>query len=282
MHALAITGLTVLRAHRLTERRLQRLLELRARTGCRLILVCHRPRIPAALYQALLPVGHMHAEATAALQPPSDFQPPLTAGSQTAARWLTLPSLDRLVSYDSPTPFPGPCTPPPPAWDSHPRPAPLTPRTAAAVAARIHAATAHPRLAGALAATIVTRASFQQLATARPVDVAETATALALHDRTRYTDGCATHPVPLWARLFLRAAARFAQLAAGPDQPLLACPDDRPLLLRTAEAAKLRPPQPRTAERSAPRVVWDWREAREAACYKVLLARRPHGGDQSP
>ncbi|MFF3343568.1 hypothetical protein [Streptomyces flavidovirens] len=286
IHAMAITRLTVLRAHRLTERRLYRLLELRARTGCSLVLVCHRPRTPAALYQALLTVDHVYAEAAAVLQPSWQHRhphlntvPPPTAGAREAARWLTLPSLDRLVSYDSPTPCPGPCTPPPPAWDNRLQPTPLTPRAAALVTARIHASTAHPRHAGALAAAIITNASFQQLATARPLDLDETGTTLALHDRTRYTDGCATHPVPAWARSFLRTAARFAQLAASPDEPLLARPEDRPLLLRTAEAAKLRPPQPSAAGRTAPRgrAVWDWRETQEAARYKDLLASRIHG-----
>ncbi|WP_254406840.1 hypothetical protein [Streptomyces sp. GMY02] len=55
--------------------------------------------------------------------------------------------------------------------------------------------TAHPRLAAALAAALFTGVSFQQLATARPGDYDDAAATLALHDRTRYTDGCATHRV---------------------------------------------------------------------------------------
>ncbi|MFE8916965.1 hypothetical protein [Streptomyces globisporus] len=53
MTALPVTRLTVLRAHRLTPRRIMRLLELRALTGIHLPLVCHRPHPPAALHQAL-------------------------------------------------------------------------------------------------------------------------------------------------------------------------------------------------------------------------------------
>ena len=75
--------------------------------------------------------------------------------------------------------------------------------------------TAHPRLAAALAAALFTGASFQQLATARPGDYDDAAATLALHDRARYTDGCATHRVPPWARVLLKAAVCFARLAPG-------------------------------------------------------------------
>lgn len=82
--------------------------------------------------------------------------------------------------------------------------------------------TAHPRLAAALAAASFTGGSFQQLATARPGDYDDAAASLALHDRARYTDGCATYGVPPWARTFLKAAVCFARLAPGQDQHLLA------------------------------------------------------------
>ncbi|WP_449488593.1 hypothetical protein [Streptomyces purpurascens] len=91
-------------------------------------------------------------------------------------------------------------------------------------------------MAAALAVVLFTGASFQQLATARPDDYDEAAATLALHDRTLYTDGCAAHPVPGWASVFLRAAACFALLAPGQDQQLLAASGDRPQLLRLAEA----------------------------------------------
>ncbi|MFD4510969.1 hypothetical protein [Streptomyces sp. NPDC058457] len=58
MTALPVTWLTVLRAHRLTARRTMRLLQLRALTGIHLTLVCHRPRLPAALHQALQRVDY--------------------------------------------------------------------------------------------------------------------------------------------------------------------------------------------------------------------------------
>ncbi|MCC9743101.1 hypothetical protein [Streptomyces sp. MNU89] len=60
MTALPVTRLTVLRAHRLTTRRTMRLLELRALTGVHLSLVCHRPRLPAALHQALQTADYPH------------------------------------------------------------------------------------------------------------------------------------------------------------------------------------------------------------------------------
>ncbi|WKX16439.1 hypothetical protein Q4V64_54325, partial (plasmid) [Streptomyces sp. NL15-2K] len=193
-----------------------------------------------------------------------------------ASRWLTLPALDRLVSYDSPRPCAVPCTPPPIAWRHRPPPAPLTAPTAQRVAHRLHAATAHPRLAAAVAAALFTGASLQQLATARPRDYDDAVATLALHDRARYTDGCAAHPVPPWAGIFLRAAACFTRLVSGEDQELLAAPGDRAHLLGVAETARLRPPQPPAARRQGPvgRVEWDWRERQEAERYKAVPASR--------
>ncbi|MFI6125412.1 hypothetical protein ACIBCU_37845 [Streptomyces sp. NPDC051064] len=64
--------------------------------------------------------------------------------------------------------------------------------------------------------------------------------------------------------MFLRAATRYAHLTQTPH--LLAAPGHRPALLRLAESARLRPPQPplpaRATRRSA--VVWDWRETHQA------------------
>lgn len=40
-----------------------------------------------------------------------------------------------------------------------------------------------------------------------PRDYDDAAATLALHDRARYTDGCAAYPVPPWAVIFLRATA---------------------------------------------------------------------------
>ncbi|MCX4878127.1 hypothetical protein [Streptomyces sp. NBC_00847] len=135
--------------------------------------------------------------------------------------------------------------------------------------------TAHPRLAAALAAALFTGVSFQQLATARPGDYDDAAATLALHDRARYTDGCATHRVPPWARVFLKAAVCFARLAPAQDEHLLAGPHDRTHLLRVAEVARLRPPQPPAGQRTGPagRIQWDWRERKEAQRYDAMLTR---------
>ncbi|MFH8753824.1 hypothetical protein ACH4GK_42195 [Streptomyces rimosus] len=153
---------------------------------------------------------------------------------------------------------------------------PLTAHTAQRVAHRLHAATAHPRLAAAVVAALFTGASLQQLATARPRDYDTAAATLALHDRARYTDGCAAYPVPPWAGVFLRAAACFTRLVSGEDQELLATPGDRGHLLRVAETARLRPPQPPAARRKSPvgRVEWDWRERQETERYEAMPARR--------
>ncbi|MFD4510968.1 hypothetical protein [Streptomyces sp. NPDC058457] len=135
--------------------------------------------------------------------------------------------------------------------------------------------TAHPRLAAALATALFTGASFRQLATARPGDYDDAAATLALHDRARYADGCAAYRVPPWARVFLKAAVCFARLAPAQDQHLLAGPHDRTLLLRVAEAARLRPPQPPVGRRTGPagRIQWDWRERKEGQGYDTMLTR---------
>ncbi|MGW5331060.1 hypothetical protein [Streptomyces sp. NPDC004014] len=210
--ALPVTRLTVLRAHRLTTRRMMRLLQLQALANLHLTLACHRPHLPAALHQALrtadyslttdFEAARRHYYGTPTAEPPPPDEP-----AAPASRWLTLPALDRLVSYDSPRPCAAPCTPPPIAWRHRPPPAPLTAPTAQQVAHqqvahRLNAATAHPRLAAAVAAALFTGASLQQLATARPCDYDDAAATLALHDRARYTDGCAAYPVPPWAVIF--------------------------------------------------------------------------------
>ncbi|MER7001272.1 hypothetical protein [Streptomyces sp. NPDC000410] len=284
MTALPVTRLTVLRAHRLTARRTMRLLQLQALTGIHLTLVCHRPHLPAALHQALrtadysvtadFEAARRHYYGTPITPPPAD------GPVGPADRWLTLSALDRLVSYDSPRPCSIPCTPPQIAWRHRPPPVPLTAPTTQQVAHRLHVATAHPRLAAAVAAALFTGASLQQLATARPHDYDTAAATLALHDRARYTDGCAAYPVPPWAGVFLRAAACFTRLVSGEDQELLAAPGDRGHLLHVAETARLRPPQPPAARRIGPagRVEWDWRERQEAERYQAV----PAGRSRSP
>ncbi|MFJ3928533.1 hypothetical protein [Streptomyces sp. NPDC090022] len=283
--ALAVTRLTVLRAHLLDDRRLQRLLALWRQTGIHLTLVVHRPRLTAALDRTLAGLPHTRTTILAAARAlyGNDPAPPTDAGPAAAVtvgtgvepeRWLTLSPLDRLVSYDSPSPCTGSCSPDLIDWKHRPSPTPLTPAQAEEAARRIHTVTAHPQLAAALAATLFTGASFQQLATARSDDFHDAPALLALHDQARFTDGCATHPVPPWAIVFLRAATRYAHLTQATY--LLAGPGERPAVLRLAEAAGLRPPQPPGAERSARKdtVVWDWREAQEAHGYYPLAATR--------
>ncbi|GGT42576.1 hypothetical protein [Streptomyces chromofuscus] len=224
-----------------------RLLQLQALTGIHLTLVCHRPYLPAALKQALRTADYsLTADFEAARRhnygTPIAEPTPADEPDGPTSRWLTLPALDRLISYDSPRPCTAPCTPPTIAWRHRPPPPPLTEHTAQRVAHRLHAATARPRLAAALATALSTGASLQQLPTARSRDYDDTAAAVALHDRARYTDGCAAYPVPDWARVFLRASACFTRLVSGEDQELLAAPGDRGHLLRVAETARLRPP----------------------------------------
>ncbi|MDX3458701.1 hypothetical protein PV396_43420 [Streptomyces sp. ME02-8801-2C] len=276
--ALPAARLTVLRAHRLTARRIECLLHLRDITGIPLTLVCHRTHLTTALHRALHPVphtvtsdldtarSHYYGGAPAATGPQPSAQTPTAS----PVRWMTVPALDRLVSYDSTQPCTGPCTPAPIDWRHRPPPRPLTEAAVREITRRIHRATAHPRLAAALAATLLTRASFQQLLTVRAEDLGPDAATLAFHDPARYTDGCAVYPVPAWTRPFLRAAASFAALTG--SRELLARQDERPHILHLAENARLRPPQPPQPAGTGA-VVWDWAERGQAERYETLLSR---------
>ncbi|MFF3826215.1 hypothetical protein ACFYXN_20460 [Streptomyces griseus] len=276
--------LTVLRAHLLTRTRLQRLLDLRAFTGAHLVLVCHRSRPTAAMRDALTDVPHTLVQASAAGDlhagaavpgPGRSAVPPRFAG-----RWITVPALQRLADWDGEDHCIG-CVPPPIRWQHRTRPRPRSPQTAAEIARRIHGVTAHPRLAAALAAAVFSGAAGQQLGTARLADWREDASTLALHDPLGQTDGCATHPVPAWATAFLRAAAYFARLAPTPGVPLLIRPEEHPDLLRLAEQARLRPPQPSTGieygATPARGLEWFYRQLKETGLDPGVVqpAQRP-------
>ncbi|MDK9501304.1 hypothetical protein QEZ40_000581 [Streptomyces katrae] len=237
--ARAVTRLTVLRAHLIDDRRLQRLLGLQRQTGIHLTLVVHRPRLTTAAGRTLAATDHTTVDAPPPGAPASVVPAPW--------RWITLDALDRLVSYDSPRPCTTACTPRPIVYQQRPAPIPPTQAQAVRLADRLHTATSHPARAAALAAAVAVGTSFQQLATARPDGFDPAASTLTLHDQARYTDGCAIYPAPAWAHGCLHAAARFAHLTDAAC--LLAAPADRPALLRLAESIKIRPPQPPPAWR---------------------------------
>ncbi|MFF5638425.1 hypothetical protein [Streptomyces sp. NPDC012825] len=269
--AIPVRRLTVLRAHLLTRTRLQRLLDLRAFTGAHLVLVCHRSRLTAALHDTLTDVPHTLVPASAAggllagAAAPGPGRP--VAPTRAAGRWITVPALERLADWDSSDHCIG-CVPPPIRWRYRTRPRPRSSQTAAEIARRIHGVTAHPRLAAALTTAVFTGPAGQQLGTARLADWCEDASTLALHDPLGQIDGCATHPVPDWAAVFLRAAARFTRLAPAPGAPLLIRTEEHAGLLRLAEQARLRPPQPSPGiERGAVPargIEWFYRELTES------------------
>ncbi|BCL25147.1 hypothetical protein [Streptomyces aurantiacus] len=125
-----------------------RLLQLRTLTGIHLTLVCHRPHLPAALHQALQTADYcVTADFQAARRhyygTPAAVSPLVDEPARSANRWLTLPVLDRLVSYDSPAPCTAPCTPPAIAFRHRPPPAPLTEQQSE-VARRLATVTATP------------------------------------------------------------------------------------------------------------------------------------------
>lgn len=244
--AASITHLTVLRAHLLSSARLQALLALRARTGIRLVLLCHQRSVPTTLERALRTLAHHRAEAAAVLPGPQEAAPePPAVLRALDGRWLNLPALTTLSVVD----FADRrcrCTAPGPGERGF-YPPPLTALAAAEVDHRLHTATAHPYLAAALATACFTAASTTQLATAHLTDLAPDAATITLHDRDAVRQGCMTHPVPHWARPLLLATA-YLQRLTGTDLPLLAKDPLQgtglPTLERFAETCKMRPPQP--------------------------------------
>ncbi|MFE7328176.1 hypothetical protein ACFU8W_24975 [Streptomyces sp. NPDC057565] len=273
--AIPVRRLTVLRAHLLTRTRLQRLLDLRTLTAAHLVLVCHRSRPTAALRDALTEVPHtlVHASAAGDLLTGTGAAVPgpghPAALPRAAGRWITVPALQRLADWDGEDHCIA-CHPPPIRWRYRTRPRPRSSQTTADITRRIHNVTAHPRLAAALAAAVFTGAAGQQLGSARLADWREDASTLALHDPLGQIDGCAIHPVPAWATVFLRAAARFTRLIPAPGAPLLMRPEEHPGLLRLAEQARLRPPQPGVDQRGAAPargIEWFYRELAESGMY---------------
>ncbi|MCF3137554.1 hypothetical protein [Streptomyces olivochromogenes] len=276
--ALPVTHLTVLRAHRLTARRTERLLQLRALTGIRLTLVCHRPHLPAALHHALQTVDHTvttgcatarrhyygspAAVCLAAMD--TDWPAGESGTGVLRRRWISLPALTTLMSFeDSPACR---CAAPPASGRGFTPPA-MPSLTEREVARRLHTGTAHPHLAAELATACFTAASTSQLSTARVQDAALDGSTVTLHDRHNVRQGCMTHSVPTWARPLLRAAAFSHLLATGTSSgKLFTDPYEGaglPRLTDFAEQLKLRPPQPprpkrrkNTRRRPPPLTVW--------------------------
>ncbi|MFJ3794615.1 hypothetical protein [Kitasatospora sp. NPDC090091] len=156
--ATSTTHLTVLRAHLLDRRRLQDLLDLRSRTGVRLVLVRHRGTVPALVERMLAPVGYRLAHACAVLpggQDPSVSQ--LPPYRPLAGRWLPLSALTTLVAVDGRDRRCRCAAPTAGARGFHPPQ--MCASVAGEIAHRLHAATAHPHLAAELATAVFTAAS---------------------------------------------------------------------------------------------------------------------------
>jgi hypothetical protein len=246
---LPVVHLTVLRAHLLTAGRWERLLTLWQRTGVQLTLVCHRPGLPAAMEAALSKIPYRTIAGPDALRLLAGGQEPVSPQAlplparPAAGRWITLPLLGPLGTSRRGRACS--CTPAPvdPRRLKY-RPRPSSGATAVEVASRIRTATAHPRLAAALAVAASTGASWGQLTTARTADYDDAGQTLALHDRDRQRQGCASYPVPAWARSLLRAAVHFQRMHPSGTGSILLEPGEFSTLLDIAEAVRLRPPQP--------------------------------------
>ncbi|MFI8850203.1 hypothetical protein ACIGW3_08435 [Streptomyces sp. NPDC053499] len=254
--------MTLLRAHLLDPDTLE---DLRARTGLRLALVCHRQKVPTAQERALSRTDHYLADAEALLPAEETAtQPKTSAPAKPSHRWITLPALTTLHSHDDTDH----CSCRPPTADERdftPLSVPAADRSL--ITCRLQAATAHPHLAAQLATACFTAASIPQLLTARVTDAALDAHTLTLHDPTNTRQGCMTHPVPHWARPFLRATL-FLHLLISDSKGVRLFTDRLraarlPRLTDFAEQCKIRPPQPprpkqskHTRRTSPPPTVW--------------------------
>ncbi|MFI8850207.1 hypothetical protein ACIGW3_08455 [Streptomyces sp. NPDC053499] len=260
--ALPVTHLALLRAHLLDPHALDDLLALRARTGLRLALVCHRRKVPTVLERALSRTDHYLADAEALLPAEETATRPETgAPGKPSRRWITLPALTTLRSLDEADH----CACQPPTADECGFTPPSVPAAdRSLITCRLQAATAHPHLAAQLATACFTAASMTQLRTARVTDAALDARTLTLHDSVNARQGCMTHPVPSWARPFLRATvflhllitdSKGARLFADPLRAARL-----PRLTDFAEQCKIRPPQPllpkNTRRKTPPPTVW--------------------------
>ncbi|MBO8202715.1 hypothetical protein JW613_31230 [Streptomyces smyrnaeus] len=164
------------------------------------------------------------------------------------------------------------------------------------IACRLHTATAHPHLAAQLATACFTAASMTQLRTARVTDVALDAHTVTLHDPANARQGCMAHPVPSWARPFLRATV-FLHLLITDSKGVRLFADPLgaarlPRLTDFAEQCKLRPPQPPRPKRrenarrtSPPPTVWPLSTAHHSAIrekdttgFPQLLGHRQSAG----
>ncbi|MEU7318679.1 hypothetical protein [Streptomyces sp. NPDC007083] len=263
--ALPITHLTLLRAHLLDPHALEDLLALRARTGLRLALVCHQRKVPTVLERALNRTDHYLADAEALLPAAeavtTGTRPRTGAPGKPSRRWITLPALTTLRSLDETDH----CSCQPPTADERGFTPPSVPAAdRSLIACRLQTATAHPHLAAQLATACHTAASVPQLGTARVTDAALDARTLTFHDPANVRQGCMTHPVPSWARPFLRATV-FLHLLITDSKGVRLFTDPLgaarlPRLTDFAEQCRLRPPQPlrpkNTRRKTPPPTVW--------------------------
>lgn len=239
-----ITHLLMLRAHLLPVARWRRLLQLRARTGVHLSVVCHRPALPPATERALAGEEVRCADAAALYSTgPVPWRSTPTV-PEPSRSWITLPTLRLLAPLES---LPDRCTctaTPPPAAQCG---AFLTPALHAELALRVRAATSAPAAAAAVAVAVCTAATTTQLAACRTGDLAADAAHLILHDPNRPGRGCRLHRLPPWTHPLLDAARWLRLMATSTTAPLFTDPidpDRLPDLTALARTCRLRSPQP--------------------------------------
>ncbi|MCP3759390.1 hypothetical protein [Streptomyces sp. TBY4] len=211
--ALHISGLTVTRAHRLTEHRLRQLLHLREHTGIHLTLLWHTRPTPT-LRQLLAGIDH---HTTRTLTTPTgtgtttDRRPP-----RMSFPWLdppqSLPGLAVPRARRSPCqgvePLPRLARPGTPASDGH-----------AELADRLHTL-AHPLHAAALTTTLLTGAGPARLALIRGTDVHPDGTHVKVHDPHTH-HRCRIHALPAWAHTLITAAHHHHQDTSRPPTSAL-------------------------------------------------------------
>ncbi|WP_371681050.1 hypothetical protein [Streptomyces sp. NBC_01276] len=216
-NALHITALTVTRAHRLTEHRLQQLFHLREHTGIHLTLLWHTqparslPLVLAGIEHVIAHTAAPPTERASAAPTPANRQPP-----RTAIPWLDPPrplpgfaaSRTARGPCDGVGPLPYPAAPPTPQNDDH-----------SEVAERLHAL-AHPLNAAALTTALLTGAGPTRLALIRGNDVHPRGTHVKVHDLHAHRH-CRIHALPTWAHTLITAAHHHHHdTGRPPDSPL--------------------------------------------------------------
>ncbi|MFJ5546506.1 hypothetical protein [Streptomyces sp. NPDC093225] len=230
IHAHDIDHVIVVRAHQLTARRIQQLLELRRRTRLRLTLLWHSPPTDT-LAQLLNGISHQltedlttitgqpqQPEYTPARRSQASPPPEHPRPQQPQAAWISPspPTRGQVMPRLPHQPCPG-------LEHTHATPPVAEPSDHDEVTSEVTArlgTLAHPLHAAALATTICTKARLEHLTLIRAIDINQTHTHIKTHDSPAHRR-CRLHALPVWTQPLLAAATHYHQLSGRPPQSTL-------------------------------------------------------------